>query len=272
MVTSSRIENAFRDAQGGSPGRVLPYFTGGFPDLETTGMLIRQADAVGAAALEIGIPYSDSIADGPVIQDSFNEVLQHGQRLADVFSLVKRLRRDVRCGLIAMVSYAIVYKHEVDSFMDGAATVGFDGVIIPDLPVEESKRVFASADRAGLCHIGLVAPTTSPARRERIAKASSGFIYMVAVSGTTGERQGLRRGLAEDVNALRAVSGLPVCAGFGISTPAQVQAVCRVADGAIVGSAVVRRIRQCYASGSTGSALVARVSDFLSQLIGRETT
>ncbi len=263
----NRIEQRFGDRAVAGTGALLPYFTSGFPDVATTAELIRRADALGVTAAEIGVPYSDSIADGPVIQESFNHALERGCTLEDTFRLASEVRPAVSCALVAMVSYTLVHRKGVDAFMDRAAGAGFDGVILPDVPVEESAPVSAAAHRAGLCYVGLVAPTTSWARREAIARVSSGFIYQIAVAGTTGERPTLPPSLPNETVRLRGISGLPVCVGFGISTAEQVRAVCSFADGAIVGSAIVRRIADGLKKGLEAEALVEPVSAFLAQLV-----
>ena len=165
-----------------------------------------------------------------------------------------------------MVSYSIVYRLNVRDFMTRAAEAGFDGVIVPDVPVEEGQVLTEAAASAKLCHIGLVAPTTQPARRAAIARASTGFVYQIAVAGTTGERAELPAELPAEVADLRRESGLPVCVGFGIGTAAQVRAVCTVADGAIVGSALVRRVCAAAEEGLRGAQLAARVQPFLAEL------
>jgi len=242
----------------------LPYFTAGFPSVDVTEQFIRHAGDLNLAAVEIGFPYSDSIADGPVIQESFHHALAHGHTVKDTFQLVTRVRGRVECAIIAMVSYAIVHRIGLAAFMGRAADSGFDGVILPDVPSEESTGTVAEAARANLCHIGLVAPTTTPARRRAVAQVSTGFIYAVAVAGTTGERDSLPTDLAESVRSMRS-GGLPVCVGFGISRPEHVRSVCSMADGAIVGSAIIRRITQGL-RGTSHSRMVDDVSDFLSSL------
>jgi len=265
-VSNERIQKRFAALATSGRGALLPYFTSGFPDADGTIDLIRAADALGVPVVEIGIPYSDSIADGPVIQSSFNYVLDHGFRLADTFDLVERVRSEVSCALVAMVSFSIVQRVGIEAFMRRCEGVGFDGVILPDVPVEESQEAVETAQRAGLCHIGLVAPTTPPERRTEIALRSTGFIYQIAVSGLTGERSELPSDLADDVAELRRVSSLPVCVGFGVSTTEQVRAICRFADGAIVGSALVRRIADGLREKRSGNAIVANVTKLLEQL------
>lgn len=264
---TSRIEQRFSNNKAPGCCALLPYLTTGFPDLNVTEALIRRADALGVTAIELGIPYSDSIADGPVIQSSFHEALDRGFRLQHAFDLVARIRDDVQCGLIAMVSYTIVYRVGLEDFMRRASEAGFDGVILPDVPVEEVSSIKACADSNDLCYIGLVAPTTEASRREAIAKNSTGFIYQIAVSGLTGERSELPVSLADDVNSLRKISGLPVCVGFGISNAEHVQTVCSIADGAIVGSAIVRRIADAMKNGHDSDTIVDSVSQFISELL-----
>ncbi|MHC4697256.1 MAG: tryptophan synthase subunit alpha [Planctomycetota bacterium] len=262
-----RIKDCFQTRLAHETGALLPYFTAGFPDYAATVEFIRCADALGAAVVEVGIPYSDSIADGPVIQESFNQALMHGHTLKATFDLVSGVRSAVSCGLVAMVSYSIVHRFGVSAFMDRAAAVGFDGVILPDVPVEESASMSAAAGSARLCHIGLVAPTTSSSRREAIALSSTGFVYQIAVAGLTGERASISATLPSEVAQLKRVSGLPVCVGFGISTADHVREVCSFADGAIVGSAFIRRINDELKKGSERSGMVNSVSEFFAELM-----
>jgi len=248
---------------------LLPYFTSGFPDQATTAGLIQAADSIGAAVVEIGVPYSDSIADGPVIQGSFNFALDRGHRAGDVFDVVREVRPSVRCALTVMLSYSIVHRVGMDRFMERAAASGFDGIILPDVPQEESGPTSAAARSAGLCHIGLIAPTTSPARRETIAREATGFLYQIAAAGTTGEREDLSAALAQtelDIAVLRRHTRIPICVGFGIGNAAQVRAVGRVADGVIVGSAIIRRIDDAVGAGANSKAIVAVVTEFLTEL------
>ena len=265
-MSQTRIQDGFARARADGTGGLVPYFTSCYPEPDVTEALIRRADALGATAIEIGVPYSDSIADGPVIQDSFHSVLQRGYRLADTFALVERVRPSVKCGLIAMLSYSIVHRVGLEAFFSRAGASGLDGVIVPDVPVEESPVVSKAAGDAGLCFIGLISPTTSPARRDAIVRTSTGFIYQIAVAGTTGERSDFSDSTAESIEELRKVTDLPLCIGFGIASPEQVRAVCRFADGAIVGSAIVRRIKEAARNGASRDAMVNAVSGFLGEL------
>ncbi len=267
-MAAERLAQCFERARKSRQGALLPYFTAGYPDSATTAELVRMADGLGVTAVELGIPYSDSIADGPIIQGAFSYALDHGRRLSDVFQLVSDLRPTVQCGLIAMVSYSIVHRTGLDRFLVRAAEAGLDGVILPDLPLEESAAAAAAAARADLCHIGLVAPSTPAERCRAIAGRSTGFVYRIAVSGTTGERDELPSGLAGEVSELQKVSGLPVCVGFGVGNADQVRAICGFADGVIVGSAIARRIGDALGRGLDQTALVASVASFLSDLMG----
>lgn len=269
MTATDHIEERLGSARSAGRCALLPYFTSGFPDQATTAELIVAADAVGASVIELGVPYSDSIADGPVIQSSFNYALAHGCRVSDVFDVVREVRGSVGCALTAMLSYSIVHRLGVERFMERAAAAGFDGIILPDVPQEESGPTSAAARSAGLCHIGLIAPTTSLARRELIAREATGFLYQIAAAGTTGEREDLSAALAQteiDIAVLRRHTRLPICVGFGISNAAQVRAVGRIADGVIIGSAIIRRIDDAVGRGANSKTIVAVVTEFLTEL------
>ncbi len=222
---------------------LFPFIPAGYPNLETTQVLLPALEQAGASAIEIGIPYSDPIADGPVIQEAFNIALQNKLKLADVFTAVAAARSSVSIPLLAMVSYSIVYRHGLDRFTREAKTAGFDGLILPDLPPPEAQSVCKIVRDAGLDTVLLVAPSTSAARRAQIVRLSSGFIYYLSVAGITGERDKLPDDLARNVRELRGLSPVPVCVGFGISKAEHVRQLASVADGAIVGTALVRRMR-----------------------------
>ena len=248
-------------------GALLPYFTNGFPDVAATAEFIRRADRLGVACVEVGIPYSDSIADGPVIQSSFHAALAGGHRLEHAFDMAAQLRPTVGCALIAMLSYSMVHRYGLNRFMVAAAQAGFDGVILPDVPVEEAAPTSKAARDARLAYIGLVAPTTNATRLHATVENSSGFVYQIATAGTTGERDSLAATLEKETAALRKLTTLPVCAGFGVSTADHVREVCRFADGAIVGSALVRRIQEGIDSGLDSAALADAVQHTLEELI-----
>ncbi|UCG15383.1 MAG: tryptophan synthase subunit alpha [Phycisphaerales bacterium] len=263
----NRIDQKFSELAGAGRKALIPYLTAGYPDLSATGRMLRQIDALGVPLVELGIPFSDSIADGPVIQGSFHRVLGGTFRVAELFDLVRSLRANLSAGLLAMVSMSIVRRNTVPAFVDRCKASGFDGLIVPDMPLEEASDVFSVAADAGLRSVMLVAPTTPAPRCGQIARASGGFVYQVAVRGITGERDELPARVAEYVGRLRQVSHLPVCVGFGISTSDQVRAVCKIADGAIVGSAVVRRITEGIDAGRSGDDIADAVTAFVADLL-----
>lgn len=221
---------------------LMPFVTAGDPDLEFTAAVIKELAARGSHLFEVGIPYSDPIADGPVIQASYTRALEHKIKLADILNMLGDVAPTLAAPLVTMVSYAIVYRHGLEKYVDDARARGVAGLIVPDLPVEESEvlaRICAARD-ASL--VQLVTPTTPRERAVRIAETSTGFLYYVSVAGITGERTELPPELVDNVGWLRTQTDLPICIGFGISKPEHVKLLAPVADGLIVGSAIVRRI------------------------------
>jgi len=266
-LTSNRIVQAFRELRRDGKRTVLPFLTAGYPSLETTEALLRRFDELGVRVCELGVPFTDPIADGPIIQASYTEALAAGVTSRKVFEMVRRYRAaGGGMALLAMVSYSIVFRHGVEGFVKQAADAGLDGLIVPDLPLDESGEMERLADQAGLALVLLIAPTTPPDRRLEIARHSRGFIYYVSVSGITGERAGLPAQTIAAVGEFRKHTDTPVCVGFGVSNPATVAQVCAVADGAIVGSAIVRRIAEHKADPP--DALAATVGDFVAALLG----
>jgi tryptophan synthase alpha chain len=238
----NRIDAIFARLRGQKRPAFMPYITAGLPDLAATAELLTALPAAGADLIELGIPFSDSVADGPTIQTSFNEVLARGITAAEIFKTVRSVRHRVAAAICAMVSITLIDRHGVDRYVGQCREAGIDGLIVPDLPPEEGEALRQTAEAAGIATIFLVAPTTSPRRLPGILAASRGFLYCIAVAGITGERSELPAHLTEYVARLRAATDKPLCVGFGISTPDQAAAVGRIADGVIVGSAVVKRL------------------------------
>jgi tryptophan synthase alpha chain len=246
---SSRIDDIFARQQAAGRTGLIPFVTGGYPNLAATAAVLPALEEVlgpDGGIVEIGIPFSDPIADGPVIAASMHDALEAGVTPPDVFETVRRLRPQSGLGLVAMVSTSIVHRMGADRFMDDAAGAGFDGLIVPDLTGDgegdgRGEDFGRMAAGRGLCFSMLVAPTTPPQRLERIVSRCRGFVYVLARVGITGERQA-PPDVAGLVEAVRGLTDLPVAVGFGISRPEHVAAVTAVADAAVVGSAIVRRM------------------------------
>ena len=248
-------------------GRIglVPFVPAGYPDLPTTAATLLALERGGASVIEVGIPFSDPIADGPVIQEAFTVALANKLKVEQVFETVEAVRANLSVPLVAMVSYSIVFRYGVPRFVAAAKQSGFDGLILPDLPPPEAQRVCDTVRAGGLETTLLVAPTTTPERRREIAQLSSGFIYYLSVSGITGERDRLPVDLAQNVRQLRDLSERPVCVGFGISQQAHVAQLQGIADGAIVGSGYVKRMKPRLSEGPQALAGVAE--DYTRQLL-----
>ncbi len=220
----------------------MPFITAGDPNLEATTDIIKELTARGVDLIEVGFPYSDPIADGPVIQASYTRALEAGIKLDNIFAAIKSL--DDAPPLVAMVSYALVFRTGLQAFVARAKDAGFAGMIVPDLPGDEATE-FAEVTKAnGVDLIQLVAPTSTAERTKKILSTCSGFVYCIAVSGITGERSGIQPELIEHLKSLRSQTDLPLAVGFGISQPEHVNPLRGVAEGVIVGSAIVRRISE----------------------------
>jgi tryptophan synthase alpha chain len=258
----SRLDTAFAALRARRERALVAYFTAGDPSLAMTGRLVVEAARRGADVIELGIPFSDPLADGPVIQRATQRALAAGVTLPRVLELVREMRGEVSVPLVFLTYYNPILAFGLKAFCRTAAEAGIDGVIVADLPPEEAEPLHAEAAPAGLDVIHLVAPTSTPERMRRIARASEGFIYMVSLTGVTGERAALAPELARQLRALRAITTKPVCVGFGIGTPEQAGEVGRVADGAVVGSAIVRLVEKHGGSPD----LLPRVGDFIAAL------
>lgn len=246
---SLSIPQTFESLRNKRQIALMPFIPAGYPDLETTAASLQAIEQAGASIIEVGIPFSDPIADGPVIQAAFTETLKNKLKLSDVFKTIGSVRPKVSIPLVAMVSYSIVFRYGLARFLTNAKMAGFDGLILPDLPPPEAQSVCSQVRAAGLETTLLVAPTTAPERRKEIAELSSGFIYYLSISGITGERKALPADLSAKVKELRQSAGKPVCVGFGVSQAEHVKQLSDIADGAIVGSGVVRRMKETAGQG-----------------------
>jgi tryptophan synthase alpha chain len=218
----------------------MPFLSAGDPSIAATGRIIQELDSAGAHMIEVGFPFSDPIADGPVIQASYTRALDRGLKVEDVFACVERLK--VRAALLGMASYTLIHRRGLKDFVQRAVKAGFAGMIVPDLPAEEAGEFVEVSREYGLTTVLLVTPTTQPERAEKIVRLCSGFVYCVSVAGITGERDRLPDQLLVQLRQLRQMTDLPLCVGFGVSKPEHVKLLRDVADGVIVGSALVRRL------------------------------
>jgi tryptophan synthase alpha chain len=219
----------------------IAFITCGDPDLETTAAAVRAAVQNGADLIELGIPFSDPTAEGPVIQEASLRALQGGVTTDKIFAFVRELRRDVTVPLVFMTYANVVFSYGTERFADRCAEVGIDGLILPDVPFEEKEEFAPAFRQRGIDFISLVAPT-SCGRIAQIAKAAEGFLYIVSSLGVTGVRDGIATDIGAIVRQVREVTSIPCAVGFGISTPEQAAKMAAASDGAIVGSAIVKLI------------------------------
>jgi tryptophan synthase alpha chain len=260
--TAGRLDETFARLRARGERALIAYLTAGDPSLADTVRLVRAAAEAGVDVVELGVPFSDPLADGPVVQRAAVRALRGGTTLARVLETVATLRAHTRVPLVLMTYYNPVLAVGLEAFARSAADAGVDGVIVVDLPLEEADPLDAEARAAGLDLVQMVAPTSTAARVRAITRRSRGFIYLVSLTGVTGERRELPPDLAAQIRTLRLVTTKPVCVGFGLSTPEQVAAVGRLADGAIVGSAIVRLVE----THAGAPDLAERLGAFLASL------
>lgn len=243
----------------------MPFVTAGDPDLDFTAEVLAEFSRRGAHLCEVGVPYSDPIADGPVIQASYTRALAHHVKLAEIIETLAGVTPRISTPLVTMVSYAIVYRHGLARYVDEAKRAGIAGAIVPDLLIEESAELAAVCQAADFSLVQLVTPTTPRDRALRIAERSTGFLYYVSVTGITGERTSLPQQLLDNVAWLREQTDTPICIGFGISQPEHVRLLAPVADGLIVGSAIVRRV--AAAETRPKAEVLKDVGEYVSSLL-----
>jgi len=258
----NRIEKKFKELKESKKKAFIAFITAGYPDLSTTKELIREFDKAGVDIVELGVPFSDPMADGPVIQESSFEALKKKTHLIDILKLVRRVRKTVDMPICLMTYYNPIFVFGEEKFVKQALACGVDGVIVPDLPPEEGKSLIALANKYNLDNICFIAPTTSRQRMQRIAKVSLGFIYYVSLTGTTGARKALPLDLVRNLKTIKRITAKPVCVGFGVSTASQVKQISRIADGVIIGSAIVKIIKENIGKPD----LVRKVSRFVKDL------
>lgn len=261
----STIDHLFEQLRTTGRKAFMPFVTAGDPDLGFTAEVLRELVGRGANLCELGIPYSDPVADGPVIQASYSRALDKNLKLAGVFDMLSGLTPQMAAPVVTMVSYAIVYRHGLGAYVREAKAAGVAGAIVPDLPVEEAGPLAEICRREDFSLIQLITPTTSRERARRIADQTTGFIYYVSVTGITGERQELPPEILDNVAWLRKQTKLPICIGFGISRPEHVRMLAPVADGLIVGSAIVRHIAE--ASTKPRAQVLQEIGDYAAELL-----
>lgn len=276
MTTSSRIAATFAALKAQGHMAFMPFVTVGDPDVATSMALIRELANRGVDLIEVGFPYSDPIADGPVIQASYTRALSRGLHVNEIFVGIQQLTSgpdgDKIPPLVAMVSYAIVFRLGVAAFIQQAKDAGFSGLIIPDLPADEASDVARIIRDAGLDAIQLVAPTTNPIREDLIVQTGSGFVYCISIAGTTGARDQLPEELSGQLKRLRGKTNLPLAVGFGVSKPEQVGTLRGLADGVIVGSAIVRQLERLTSNPGSTADVLRDVGDFAAKMVAATKT
>lgn len=258
----SRIDNKFRELKKRRKKALVAFITAGYPSLSITEKLLLEFSRAGVDIVELGVPFSDPLADGPVIQEASQAALENKVNINVILRMVRRLRHRIDMPLCLMTYYNPVFCFGEEKFARQAVACGVDGVIIPDLPPEEGRRFIGKADRYKLDVICFISPTTSLKRVKYIAGVSKGFIYYVSLTGVTGTRQNLPFDLAKNIRLIKKYTAKPVCVGFGISGPGQAKQIYKIADGAIVGSAIIKKIKENLGKPD----LVKRVAGFVSEL------
>ncbi|MFH1360424.1 MAG: tryptophan synthase subunit alpha [Candidatus Omnitrophota bacterium] len=258
----NRIDQKFKELRAKKKKAFIAFITAGDPDLKTTKELVLAFEKAGVDIVELGVPFSDPLADGPTIQNSSFRALKKKTTLRKILKAVKEIREKSQIPIALMTYYNPVFCFPQEKLMPQARISGVDGFIVPDLPPEEATGFIREAKRQGIATIFLLTPTTTPKRARLISKVSTGFIYYVSLTGVTGARKILPKALRQDLQRIKRMTSKPICVGFGISTNAQARSVASLADGVIVGSAIVDKILK-----NTGKKnLVKNVARTVSQL------
>lgn len=260
----TRIEKKFKQLRRENKKAFITFITAGYPDLAVTEKLVLEFSRIGVDIIELGVPFSDPLADGPVIQEASETALKNKVHLGEILNLAKRLRKKTEIPICLMSYYNPIFCFGEANFARQAAQCGVDGIIIPDLPPEEAKSLIRLADKAGLNSIFFLAPTSTAQRIELVSKVCSGFIYYVSLTGVTGPREQLPGDVDKHIREIKKVTDTPVCVGFGVSHPQQVKDICKFADGVIIGSAIIRKIKENIGK----SGLVKKAAEFVGYLKG----
>ncbi len=261
----TRIEKKFKELKKRGGKAFIAFITAGYPSLNVTEKLILELERSGTDIIELGVPFSDPMADGPVIQEASREALKKNTRLVDILKSVKRIRSKTDIPIALMTYYNPVFSLGDDRFLKIARDSGVDGVIIPDLPADEGRNFIHKANKAGLNSICFISPTTSAGRIKVITSLAKGFIYYVSLKGVTGARKRLPSDLKQNIARIKKITDKPICVGFGVSGRKQVKEAALVADGVIVGSAIVAKIKE----NINNPLLVRRVGEFVRRIYKR---
>ncbi len=259
---SGRLESTFETLRKKKQKALIAYLMAGDPGLAETEQLVLALEEAGADIIELGVPFSDPIADGPVIQQAAERALKSGTSLRKILDSVKSLRRRTEIPIVLMLYYNSIHAIGCEEFCKTASTAGVDGLIVPDMPPDEAGPLKKPADAVGLPLIFLLAPTSTTDRRKLVAKESHGFVYYVSLTGITGSKLSNIGDIQDNIKKLRKVSGSPIAVGFGVATPEDAAQVSKMADGVIVGSAIVKRI----ASHQQDPAMISHVAEFVRSL------
>ena len=258
----NRIDQKFKNLQAQKKKAFIAFVSAGDPNLKTTEELVLAFNDANVDIVELGVPFSDPLADGPTIQAASLRALKKGASLEKIFTSVKNIRKNCEIPLALMTYYNPIFHYGEEKLIQRAVEVGVDGVIVPDLPIQEAQSFIKLAKKINLKLIFFVSPTTSRERMESIVKASTGFIYYVSLTGVTGERKSLPNTIVKNVRLVKSMTKTPVCVGFGVSTSQHVKSISTFSDGVIVGSAIVKEIQK----NAGKKDLVKNVTQFVRRL------
>jgi tryptophan synthase alpha chain len=259
----NRLDQTFKQLKAQRKKAFIAFITAGDPNLATTEKLVLSFEQAGVDVIELGVPFSDPLADGPTIQAASQRALKHHVTLDKILGLVKRIRVKSQIPIALMTYYNPVFHYGEEKFVVRAVKAGVDGLIIPDLPPEEAAGLIKISRKHNCATVFFLSPTTTKERMTKIVQASTGFIYYVSLTGVTGARTSLPSSAIQNVRQAKKLTGKPICVGFGVSTPAQVKSMSRIADGVIVGSAIIKEIEKNHGKAK----LISNVTQFVRTLV-----
>jgi len=257
-----QIENKFKELEQKKKKAFIIYLPFGFPTLKRTRDIILEFQSSGVDLIELGIPFSDPIADGPILQEASEIALKNGATIQRLFSFLKNLKKKLRVPVVILTYYNPIFRFGLIRFLRNAKDAGVGGIMVVDLPMEEATSYVKRARSFGLDTIFFITPTTSPQRIKKIVKLTKGFIYYISLTGITGPKNLILKPLFSHINALKRITDLAICVGFGIHKPAQVKALTKVCDGVILGSIVAKFIKDNYKKKNFLKSLNKFVKDF----------